>query len=35
MKVPALVGECKCDTTVVKFIKHDDKDRFTEKYGKY
>ncbi len=35
MKVPALVGECKCDTTVVKFIKHDDQDRFTRKYGTY
>ena len=36
MKVPALVGECKlCNTTVVKFIKHDDQDRFTQKYGKY
>lgn len=35
MKVPALVGDCKCDTTVVKFIKHDDQVKFTQKYGKY
>jgi hypothetical protein len=35
MKVPSLVGNCKCDTTVIKFIKHDDQDRFTQKYGKY
>jgi len=36
MKVPALVGECNsCNTTVIKFIKHDHQDRFTQKYGKY
>ena len=36
MKVPALVGHCKwCETTVIKFIKHDHQDRLTQKYGKY
>ena len=30
---PALVGECKCETKVTKFIKHDDKERLKSKYG--
>ena len=30
---PALVGECKCGTKVTKFIKHDDKEKLTKKYG--
>lgn len=30
---PALQGQCKCDTTVYKFIKHNSVDKMTDKYG--
>ena len=34
-KVPTLKSTCsKCDTSVTKFIKHDDTERMQEKYGK-
>ena len=33
--VPALVGACKkCDTNVNKFIKRNDKDKLSDKYGR-
>ena len=33
--VPTMVGECsKCSTSVFKFIKHSNKAKLTEKYGK-
>jgi hypothetical protein len=33
--IPTMMALCnKCLTTVYKFIKHSDKDRLTDKYGK-
>ena len=37
-KVPALKAECsrgKCDCTVMKFIKHKDRSKMLDKFGKW
>jgi len=35
-KVPTLKCECrKCGTNMTKFIKHDDQQKLTSKYGKW
>jgi len=33
-KVPTLKAECKCGTSLTKFVKHDAYDKLAAKYGK-